>query len=1053
MKIPFFSLLFSAVHLSCWATVESQSSAAVSNSDDFDPKLDGKGVDASVFQDLPCVSSNPERLVNSEKIIAIQGSTVNYESPGLDILLDYVDELVVTGGEFTFFVEGVGVFVGIDDVVEYNDLAQGVVNNGFMNIERRELLSIECVEKDAPINEDAKIIVNNNRNGNTRRKLPPGSLNNTDNNLYGDKEELYEGSVSLRVTFREEVFYNYGNDHVYRVGQHVHTYAANSDLLLSYRSQLDPVLIDAVSESVPTPEIMCKEGALRCTGDLFPYDSLEHCYETLSSLPHSCGGGERCYDCVDQNTVFLGDTLQCRSLHMLSAKLRPSLHCPHLGSFSAPCQPQNCPEFTERKPLEQVQEDLEPFDASLSTWFRVVELVFAIGLFLLPILSFASYRKVRSHACKSCRKSPCHCHRGQKLTVEMNEQTEMSLPRMTCALRLRYVDHEDGTVMSAKNIDFGGCRMTALSGKSGSGKSTFMKLVCGIHQPHMELEMRVTSSKQPRFAYVPQSSEMWPRFMSVRDILLFTAKLQGCDLQEYVKCVDALRIRDLLDQTFASLSGGEQQRVHILANLMHPKPSLIFMDEPVSALDENNAVACLKLLHELPVKHAFVITMHQMSPRLQENFDRVLEIDLDQKKLIKKHYSFDSYNALNTNKEAASAEPHEQPTENKELMSDDGGNQQSFVGSTQSLFFLWHALFWGWPVFDIGALVLGVVNSVILGAMGANSLETLGPLVDFVPSRIGTRIPVFLLQFLANIAALSAFVVALVYSIEDRKLLFHFSKQGKLRPSHIAVFNFLRSAYYGVIFATILLSIPLAMMNILEDMVELDTMIINAALFSTAYTMLSYVAAQLVPPLYSSQILLLTFLPMTLFTGIFFPWDTLSMFFKILHYLNPLFWCLTANTHLLLDSFDARCHAGADPFLICAESDALISLAQLQDLSSMDSQLISAALLALSMLILFVMHRQVLTYKTLDADLDDDLLESHRSVHDFKDSNTSKTVEVLEKASKKKRSKKKKSGEKTSDPVGRRLSSTPVGRRLSSTWEGTSKELHSLHIDARADSN
>jgi hypothetical protein len=215
--------------------------------------------------------------------------------------------------------------------------------------------------------------------------------------------------------------------------------------------------------------------------------------------------------------------------------------------------------------------------------------------------------------------------------------------------------------------------------------------------------------------------------------------------------------------------------------------------------------------------------------------------------------------------------------------------QPSFLDRIRSLLSLWHAMFWACPAFDIGVLLLGIVNSVILGAMGSNSLETDGILVDFVPSSIATRIPVFLLQFLANIAALSVFVVGLVYSFEDRKLLFHFSKQGTLRPIDIIVFNVMRFAYYGIIFATILLAVPLALMGILEDVQELDTMIFNAAFFSTAYIMVCYVLAQAVPPLYSSQILLLTFLPMTLFIGVFFPWDTLSTFFRILHYLNPFF--------------------------------------------------------------------------------------------------------------------------------------------------------------------
>lgn len=937
---------------------------------DFDPKLDGKGVDPAIFEDLPCVKGFPERLVAAEKIVAIQGSTLNYDRPNLAHLPDYLDELVVSYDNFTFFVKGVGMFVGVDYVGEYNYLAQGQVNNGFMNYERRELLAIECADdENAPINEDPLV--------------EPGLPEfNTQNNT---QIIVYNDSVSLRVTFREEVYFNYGADRVFRVGQHIHTFAPNSSLLLSYRSQLDPILIDVVSENVPTPEQMCNEAALRCTGEIFPYESLQECYETLTALPHSCTpNGERCYDCITQNSAFHGDTLQCRSLHMLSAKMRPTFHCAHLGADSAPCQPEACPAFSERKPLEDVRDALAPFDAGLSQWFQILEFIFGGLLFLIPLFSFLTFRRARWDSFSEApSKSSKDAHRTSSVGTTLDAE---AFPKLTCAFSLRFVVSEDQeNVVSAKEIDFGGCKMTALSGKSGSGKSTLMKMICGFPQPHMTLRMNILS-EPVGLVYVPQSSEMWPRFMIVRDILLFAAQMQGCDIKEYGYCIDALFIRDLLDQSFSTLSGGEQQRVHILANLIHREPSLIFMDEPISALDEDNAVACLELLHRLPLKHSFVIAMHQMTPRIQAKFDRELEIDIEGKKLIKKHYT-----AHSAGQAVASVTPVEETTNNSKKKSDEGSllekeRRISFLDRVRSLFSLWHALFWAWPAIDVGVLLLGIVTSVILGAMGSNSLKTDGILVDFVPSQIGTRIPVFLMQFLANIAALSAFVVGLVYSFEDRKILVHFSKQGKLRPIDIIVFNLIRFAYYGIIFGTVLLAIPLSMMKVLEGVQELDTMIFNAAFFSTGYTMVCYVLAQAVPPLYSSQVLLLTFLPMTLFTGVFFPWDTLSTLFQILHYLNPMFWCLTANAHLLLQSFDANCNPSADPYITCALSDAIADISQLQDLNSTHSQLVSMAMLVIGMTALYFMHRQVRGFVELlldpkDEDQEKPGLQQHQSMY------------------------------------------------------------------------
>jgi ABC-type Mn2+/Zn2+ transport system ATPase subunit len=911
----------------------------------------------STFEQLPCIRGVPSRLETSEKLVAVQGGTPNFPRPNIGEMEEYFEKMVVSFENFTVFGKGVGTFVSVPDVAEYNNLMQGQVNNGFLNVEKRDILKIDC-------------------------------SNHT------------EEDDTVFVTFQEEMYYNYGADRVTRVATQKHVFAAGSNLLLYYESQLFPPLHDAVANNVPTPREMCNEAALRCEGEIFPYDSLQECYETLSSLPLSCEHpkGEYCYDCVDKNSPFHGDTLQCRSLHMLSAKLRPTHHCEHMANISAKCIPDQCPAFATRLSLEEVADSMTPFDASLFTWFRIVEIAVAAGFLLLPVLTFCSYRRSRMLVIgfspppivKSSSNRGKHVpdgdgeeepsHHGIDTTTRIEEDDKMDvsdssrllrshkktnddddlpekLPQMRCALRLlNLIDSKDDdgdVIISADGIDVGGCKMTALTGRSGCGKSTLMKLLCNFPQSHMKLELELILSSSPcEVAYVPQSTEMWPQFMRVRDIFIFTSVMQGCNMDDYMECIKVLQLGELLDQTFQTLSGGQQQRVHILASMIRSKPSIMFLDEPISALDEENAVACLQLLKNLPVKHAFVIAIHQMSPALRVHFDRVLEIDPTTKKMRKVHLTTDSTNQrmlapTSTDQESSFSRRH-----------------HSFFRSVKSLMYLWHSLFWSWPALDIGAIFLGVVNATILGVMGKQALES-SDTTDYVPSSIGTRAPVFMVQFIANVAALSAFVVALIFSNEDRKLLAHFLQQGDILSRHVVIFNTVRFAFYSIIFATILMLVPLGIMGLVDD--GIDTMIMNVAFFGTAYTYLCYVLARSVPPLYSSQILLLTFLPMTLFTGVFFPWDSLSTFFRILHYMNPLFYCLTACTHLLLATFDPNCDPHAYPYLICAAPDAIREITQLQDIGSTESQLFSAGVLLLSMGFLWLSHRHKPTHSKLTA--------------------------------------------------------------------------------------
>jgi ABC-type Mn2+/Zn2+ transport system ATPase subunit len=675
-----------------------------------------------------------------------------------------------------------------------------------------------------------------------------------------------------------------------------------------------------------------------------------------------------------------------------------------MGNISAKCIPDECPAFTARLSLEEVTASMAPIDASLSTWLRIVEIAIAAGFFLLPLLTFGSYRRSRCSASgffppivkSSSNKDTDVPDDGEKVPlspdvdatkgIEEGDNIDVSdsfrktggdddlppkkLPQMKCAFRfLNLIDSKEDNagevIISAAGIDIGGCKMTALTGRSGCGKSTLMKLLCNFPQSHMKLEFELIQSTSPcEVAYVPQTTEMWPRFMRVRDIFLFTSVMQGCNMDDYMECIKALQLDELLDQTFHTLSGGQQQRVHILACMIRRNPAIMFLDEPISALDEENAAACLQTLKDLPVKHAFVIAIHQMSPALRVHFDRVLEIDPTTKKMRKVHLTTGTTNQMML-----------APTSADEQISF-SRHHHSFFRSVKSLIYLWHSLFWSCPAFDIGATVLVTFNAIVLGGLGKQALEMSSDTVDYVPASIGTRMPVFMVQFLANVAAMSAFVVALIFSNEDRKLLAHFLQQGDILSRHVVIFNTLRFAFYSIIFAFIMMLVPLGMMGLVDD--GIDTMIINVALYGTAYTYLCYVLALSVAPLYSSQLLLLTFLPMTLFTGVFFPFDSFSTLVRALHYMNPLFYCMTACTHLLLATFDPNCDPHASPYMICAAPDVIREVTQLQDFGSTECQLFSAGLLLASMVFLWRSHCHKPTYSKLGSNRKD--LARHISV-------------------------------------------------------------------------
>lgn len=140
--------------------------------------------------------------------------------------------------------------------------------------------------------------------------------------------------------------------------------------------------------------------------------------------------------------------------------------------------------------------------------------------------------------------------------------------------------------------------LTAIVGRNGAGKSTFMKALLDVipHTGTVTFESarksRFFSASKPRFGYVPQSlavDEASP--VSVEDLVLSCVSKKPVWLPhskaDKQKAYDILRMTNahfLADKRVCDLSGGEIQRV-MLSLAITPVPDILLLDEPVSGVD------------------------------------------------------------------------------------------------------------------------------------------------------------------------------------------------------------------------------------------------------------------------------------------------------------------------------------------------------------------------------------------------------------------------------------------------------------------------------------
>lgn len=136
--------------------------------------------------------------------------------------------------------------------------------------------------------------------------------------------------------------------------------------------------------------------------------------------------------------------------------------------------------------------------------------------------------------------------------------------------------------------------VTALMGRSGSGKTSVIKILLGLEKSKSmswmfgSEDLAQVETPDRRIGVVYQSYELFPH-MTAEENILFAAKARQLSTADSAKKLShlsqKLQIKNILDRKAKVLSGGEKQRV-ALARALISNPRILFLDEPFSALDE-----------------------------------------------------------------------------------------------------------------------------------------------------------------------------------------------------------------------------------------------------------------------------------------------------------------------------------------------------------------------------------------------------------------------------------------------------------------------------------
>jgi putative ABC transport system ATP-binding protein len=178
----------------------------------------------------------------------------------------------------------------------------------------------------------------------------------------------------------------------------------------------------------------------------------------------------------------------------------------------------------------------------------------------------------------------------------------------------------------------------AIMGPSGSGKSTLLNMIGaldGADSGSIEVAgidlfktKKLNEFRSKEIGFVFQMHNLIPNLTVLEnvEIPLYETSLSSDEMHERaLELLNAMGLKDKVNQKPTRLSGGERQRVAIARALVN-HPSIILADEPTGALDSKNGKIILDLLKDLHQRENVTLIVVTHAPEVSEMAERTIEV-------------------------------------------------------------------------------------------------------------------------------------------------------------------------------------------------------------------------------------------------------------------------------------------------------------------------------------------------------------------------------------------------------------------------------------------
>jgi len=174
-----------------------------------------------------------------------------------------------------------------------------------------------------------------------------------------------------------------------------------------------------------------------------------------------------------------------------------------------------------------------------------------------------------------------------------------------------------------KNISFDVSEnsVVGILGKNGAGKTTLLGMLMGLISPSsgkIEILGKDLNKKKNEILQKINFQSPYvdlPKKMTVEQNLYFYSRLYGIkNFKDIINdLVDKLKMKDLINKSYGSLSAGQKTKVNLCKALIN-NPKLLLLDEPTASLDPETSIFIREFLLKFQKKNnsSILITSHNL---------------------------------------------------------------------------------------------------------------------------------------------------------------------------------------------------------------------------------------------------------------------------------------------------------------------------------------------------------------------------------------------------------------------------------------------------------